>query len=204
MVRIAKDGKRTMRSLGISVNPQHWDFDKNQPKSNCPNRNQIKQIILRTEMEYQSKVLDKEIKNEEFTTLSLIDGQKEEIKAQTVEEFYLSLIEELKENGKVGTSYAYLNSYRTLKNFNKGKKLNYTFSYIDVEFCKKFEKWMRSKGNNDVTLSYQFRTLRAAFNKAIEAKVVSRDKNPFIEYKLSRFNTKTAKRALSKDDILKS
>ena len=176
MVRIAKDGKRTMRSLGISVNPQHWDFDKNQPKSNCPNRNQIKQIILRTEMEYQSKVLDKEIKNEEFTTLSLIDGQKEEIKAQTVEEFYLSLIEELKENGKVGTSYAYLNSYRTLKNFNKGKKLNYTFSYIDVEFCKKFEKWMRSKGNNDVTLSYQFRTLRAAFNKAIEAKVVSRDK----------------------------
>lgn len=185
------------------MNPQHWDFDKNQPKSNCPNRNQIKQIILRTEMEYQSKVLDKEIKNEEFTTLSLIDGQKEEIKAQTVEEFYLSLIEELKENGKVGTSYAYLNSYRTLKNFNKGKKLNYTFSYIDVEFCKKFEKWMRSKSNNDVTLSYQFRTLRAAFNKAIEAKVVSRDKNPFIEYKLSRFNTKTAKRALSKDDILK-
>ena len=92
MVRIAKDGKRTMRSLGISVNPQHWDFDKNQPKSNCPNRNQIKQIILRTEMGYQSKVLDKEIKNEEFTTLSLIDGQKEEIKAKTVEEFYLSLI----------------------------------------------------------------------------------------------------------------
>ena len=51
MVRIAKDGKRTMRSLGISVNPQHWDFDKNQPKSNCPNRNQIKQIILSLEAE---------------------------------------------------------------------------------------------------------------------------------------------------------
>ena len=182
MVRIAKDGKRTMRSLGISVNPQHWDFDKNQPKSNCPNRNQIKQIILRTEMDYQSKVLDKEIKNEEFTTQSLIDGQKEEIKAQTVEEFYLSLIKELKEDGRIGTSYAYLNSYR---------------------FCKKFEKWMRSKGNNDVTISYQFRSLRAAFNKAIEAKIVSRDKTPFMEYKLSRFNTKTAKRALSKEDILK-
>lgn len=130
-------------------------------------------------------------------------GRKKKSKAQTVKEFYLSLIEELKENGKVGTSYAYLNSYRTLKNFNKGKKLNYTFSYIDVEFCKKFKKWMRSKGNNDVTLSYQFRTLRDAFNKAIEAKVVNRDKNPFVEYKLSRFNTKTAKRALSKDDIIK-
>ena len=62
---------------------------------------------------------------------------------------------------------------------------------------------MRSKGNRDPTLSYQFRTLRAAYNKAIEAKIVAREKNPFIEYKLSHFNTKTIKRALSKNDILK-
>ena len=40
MVRIAKDGKRTVKSLGISVNPQHGDFSKNQPRTNCPNRNQ--------------------------------------------------------------------------------------------------------------------------------------------------------------------
>lgn len=72
-----------------------------------------------------------------------------------------------------------------------------------MAFCKKLEDWLRSKGNKDTTLSYQFRTLRATFNKAIEAKIVSREKNPFIEYKLSRFNTKTIKRALSKEDILK-
>ena len=29
MLRIAKDGKRTMRSLGVSVNPAYWDFNKN-------------------------------------------------------------------------------------------------------------------------------------------------------------------------------
>ena len=80
MVKIAKDGKRTMKSLGISVNPQHWDFSKNQPKTNCPNRNQIKQIILKTEMEYQSKVLDKELKKEEFTASSLINKQKIQLK----------------------------------------------------------------------------------------------------------------------------
>ena len=77
MVRIAKDGKRTMKSLGISINPQHWDFSKNQPKANCPNRNQIKQIILKTDMEYQSILLDKEIKNEEFTTSSIINESNE-------------------------------------------------------------------------------------------------------------------------------
>jgi len=90
-----------------------------------------------------------------------------------------------------------------LKNFNKGRKLNYTFSHIDVVFCKKFEDWMRRKGNKDTTISYQFRTLRATFNRAITAKIVSKEKNPFSEFKLSHLNTKTMKRALSKSDILK-
>ena len=60
-------------------------------------------------MEYQSKVLDKELKKEEFTTSSLINEQKDSIKAKTVEEFYLSLIEDLKQKGRIGNSYAYLN-----------------------------------------------------------------------------------------------
>ena len=62
---------------------------------------------------------------------------------------------------------------------------------------------MRRKGNKDTTICYQFRTLRATFNRAITAKVVSKEKNPFSEFKLSHLNTKTIKRALSKTDILK-
>lgn len=204
MLRIAQNGKSTYKSLKISVAAKHWDFERNVPKPNNPNKDLIQKIILKTKLDYQQKILEKKANSEEFTASSLINEQKEEIKAKTVEEFYLSLIEDLKQKGRIGNSYAYLNSYNTLRNFNKGKKLNYTFSHIDVPFCKKFEDWMRSKGNKDTTLSYQFRTLRATYNKAIEAKIVAREKNPFIEYKLSHFNTKTIKRALSKNDILKN
>ena len=203
MLRIAQNGKSKYKSLRISINAKHWDFDKNIPKPNCPNKELINKIILKTRLEFQEKLLEKKANEEEFTASSLIHEKKEEIKAQTVEEFYLSLIAELKGKGQVGTSYAYLNSYRMLKNFNKGKKLNYTFSHINVSFCRKYEEWLRARGNKDTSISYQFRTLRAAFNRAIEAKVVSRDKNPFTEYKLSHLNTKTMKRALSKKDILK-
>lgn len=203
MLRIAQNGKSTYKSLKISVAAKHWDFERNVPKPNNPNKDLIQKIILKTKLDYQQKILEKKANSEEFTASSLINEQKEEIKAKTVEEFYLSLIEDLKQKGRIGNSYAYLNSYNTLRNFNKGKKLNYTFSHIDVSFCKRFEDWMRSKGNKDTTLSYQFRTLRATYNKAIEAKIVAREKNPFIEYKLSHFNTKTIKRALSKNDILK-
>lgn len=203
MLRITENKKRVMKSLGISINPKYWDFGKEEPKPKCPDYELLQSIILKVKSEYQHLILEKLSKNEEFTASSLINEQKEEIKAKTVEEFYLSLIEELKQKGRIGNSYAYLNSYNTLRNFNHGKKLNYTFSHIDVTFCRKFEDWMRNKGNKDTTLSYQFRTLRAAFNKAIEAKIVAREKNPFIEYKLSHFNTKTIKRALSKKDIMK-
>ena len=203
MLRIAQNGKSTYKSLKISVAAKHWDFERNVPKPNNPNKDLIQKIILKTKLDYQQKILEKKANSEEFTASSLINEQKDSIKAKTVEEFYLSLIEDLKQKGRIGNSYAYLNSYNTLRNFNKGKKLNYTFSHIDVSFCKKFEDWMRSKGNKDTTLSYQFRTLRATYNKAIEAKIVAREKNPFIEYKLSHFNTKTIKRALSKNDILK-
>ena len=41
MVRICKDRKTKYKSLGISVNPVLWDFDKNKPKSNCSNLRNI-------------------------------------------------------------------------------------------------------------------------------------------------------------------
>lgn len=203
MLRITQNRKLKYKSLNISVEEKYWDFSKNVPKSNCPNKDLILKIILKAKLEYQQKILEKQANNEEFTASSLINETKEDIKAKTVDEFYQLIIYELRQKGQIGNSYAYLNSYNTLKNFNKGKKLDYTFSHIDVTFCKKLEDWLRSKGDKDTTLSYQFRTLRATYNRAIEAKIVSRDKNPFIEYKLSRFNTKTMKRALSKTDILK-
>ena len=203
MLRITENRKRVMKSLGLSVKSSHWNFSKNIPKSNCPNKDLINKIILRTELEYQQKVLEKKASDEEFTASSLLHEQENNIKAQTVEEFYQSVIQDLKQKGRIGSSQAYLSSYNTLKNFNNGRKLNFTFSYIDVCFCKKFESWLRAKGNKDTTISYQMRTLRATYNKAIEAKVVNRDKNPFQEYKLSHLNTKTMKRALSKQDILK-
>ena len=203
MLRIIQNRKTQYKSLNISVAAKHWDFDKNAPKPKCPHKDLINKIILKTKLEYQQKVLEKKANEEEFTASSLIHEQKNEIKAMTVEDFYKQLIKELKEKGQIGNSYAYLSSYDNLKNFNKGRKLNYTFSHIDVIFCKKFEDWMRRKGNKDTTISYQFRTLRAAFNRAITAKIVSKEKNPFSEFKLSHLNSKTMKRALSKTDILK-
>ena len=45
MLRVTKDRKLKYVSLGISLNPANWDFSKNEPKADCPNREYIEMLI---------------------------------------------------------------------------------------------------------------------------------------------------------------
>lgn len=202
MVRVAKDGKRSMKSLGVSVNPIYWDFSKNCPKKNCPNRAVLVQLISQTLLKYQGKVIEVKANGVEVTASTIMSECEIDLKRVTLEDFLTSHITQLRENGKVGNSYAYLNLRTTLQNYY-GKKLNFLFNTVDIAFCNKFEAWMRKNKFEDTTMHYYFRTLRATYNKAVEAKCANREKSPFIDYKLSRFSTKTKKRALSKNSVRK-
>ena len=202
MVKITKNGKRSLKTLGVSLNPKYWDFDRDRPKSNCPNRTHIVSIITNALQKYQSIQLGMEARNENYSASEILADTATKTDQITLEKFLTSHIQRLRDTGKVGNSYAYLNLRTTLHNFY-GKKLNFLFNAVDVAFCNKFEAWMRKNQFEDTTMHYYFRTLRAIYNKAIEAKCADRGKSPFVEYKLSRFNTKTKKRALSKESVKK-
>ena len=202
MLRITKDGKRCMKSLGISVNPKYWNFAKNQPKANCPCRELIQKIMLDKTSDLNEKILRKKGFQEDFTAQSLLQEDPTYKNTQTVDEFYKATIAHLRSIGRIGNSYAYLNSYNCLKQFNNGQKLNYSFHQINLAFLKALESWLQQKGLRETTLSFHFRTLRAAFNKAIEAGLVDARKKHFVSFKPSKFNTKTRKRALSKEEVL--
>jgi hypothetical protein len=81
--------------------------------------------------------------------------------------------------------------------------LDIPFSYIDINFLKNYEVWMRKRNLKGTTISLFFRTLRSAYNKAIQDKIVKKTSYPFKEFKISKFDIKTDKRAISKDIILK-
>ncbi len=202
MVKITKNGKRSLKTMGISLNPKYWDFERDRPKSNCPNRTYVMSIITNTLQKYQAIQLDMEAKNVDYTASEILTDIDAKPHSVTVEDYLTSHIQQLRDNGKVGNSYAYLNLRTTLHNFH-GKKLNFLFNAVDVAFCNKFEAWMRKNQFEDTTMHYYFRTLRATYNKAVEAKCADREKSPFIEYKLCRFSTKTKKRALSKESVKK-
>ena len=204
MLRVSKDGKRSMRSLGVSVDAKQWDFRKNEPKLRCPNREYILDIILKAKLEYEGRAMKKQAENEEFTADSFLSEKSKQARPmQTVETFYQNLISELRAAGKIGNSYAYLNSYNSLKAFNEGKRLSYMFSAVNAEFLQEYEAWLRQRGCRETTLSYLFRTLRSAYNKAVAQKVAKAGHSPFDEFKVGKFNTNTVKRALRKEDVLR-
>jgi len=199
MIRVCKDGKTKYQSLSISVNPEHWDFQKNKPKPICPNRELILKIILEKEAEYQKQILVLQSEDKDFTASTLI-APKTKTKAKTVKDFYNELIEEFSLANKIGNAKVYKDSYWSLKTFTNNK-LDIPFSHIDIDFLKNYEKWMRQKGYMETSMSLLFRTLRSIYNKAIVAKHAKRTSYPFDDFKVSKFNVKTEKRAVSKDVI---
>ena len=201
MLRISKDGKKKYISIGLSIHPQLWDFSKNEPKPKCPNKDLINKIILDKKTEYQKEILELNSEQKDYTAASLVENKKTKYEPKTVIEFYKELIQGFMNTSRTGNKSIYTNSLNSLKAFTHNK-LNILFSDIDVDWLKRYEKWQRSNKNKETTISLQFRTLRSAYNKAIEAKATSDKFYPFKEFNINKFNTKTRKRAISKEDIM--
>lgn len=201
-LQVSKGGKRQYQSLGVSVNPKFWDFSKNKPKSNCPNREYILKLILNKQAELQQRMLELNAEQKEYTTTTLLHDEHRKFELKTVKQFYQELIEQYKANEKCGNRLIYKSSYNSINVFTNGN-LEIPFSAIDVAWLNKYEKWLRSKGNKETTMSLMFRTLRSAYNKAIESKCARKSDYPFNDYRISKFDVSTEKRAIAKADVLK-
>ena len=202
MLQVCKNGKRHYQSLGVSINPKFWDIKKNKLKSNCPNKEIIQKIINDKLAELQNRILELSAERKEFTATTILNGEKRKLQLATVDDFYQELIAQFTIDGKCGNRLIYKGSYNSLYTFTKGK-LDIPFSEIDVDWLKRYEKWLRSKNNKDTTISLLFRTLRSTYNKAIKVKCARKSDYPFDEYKINKFDTRTQKRAISKTDVLK-
>ena len=88
MLRITKDRKSKYQSLGISIPPQFWDFTKNQPKRNCPNRDAILRLIAEKTKQYQEQLIEFKAENKEFTVTTLVKKLTNPVKAKTVGELF--------------------------------------------------------------------------------------------------------------------
>lgn len=202
MLRICKDGKKKYQSLGVSIKANQWDFARERPKPTCPNKEYILKLILDKQAELQQRMLELNTEQKEYTTTTLLHDEHRKFELKTVKQFYQELIEQYMANEKCGNRLIYKSSYNSINVFTNGN-LEIPFSAIDVAWLNKYEKWLRSKGNKETTMSLMFRTLRSAYNKPIESKCARKSDYPFTDYRISKFDVSTEKRAIAKADVLK-
>lgn len=201
MIRVCKDNKKKYKSLGISIHPQFWDFEKNKPRKNCPNKEQIQTLISDKVKELSGSILDFKTENKEFTATKLIEKINEPLIKKTVEQLFDSEINRLQGEGRLKYASTYKELKSSLLDFNM--HLDIYFSEIEVNWLKQYEAWLRIKGLADNSIGVRFRTLRTLFNRAISENIVKADYYPFKAYKVSKLRKGTVKRAITKGDVEK-
>lgn len=200
MLRVTKDRKRKYVSLGISVNPENWDFSKNQPKAECPNREYIELLIADKLKEYSAKIVELKATNQEFTSTTLVEKVcVNRVNRKTVGDLFKAHINSLTSSGRKSYALSIKQLYNSLIEFNG--HLDIPFAEMDIVWLRRYEAFLRRKGLTENTIGIRFRTLRSIYNVAIEEDAVSAELYPFKKLKVSKLHQETAKRALSKEVI---
>lgn len=199
MVRVCKDRKRKYISLGISVNPAYWDFNRNAPKPQCPNKEYIDSLIAQKVQEYSAQIIELKSMSRDFTATSLVEKVSKPNKVKTVGEVFVEQMNLLKQAQKLSYMLSIQQTYNSLLEFNK--HLNIYFVDIDVSWLKRYEAWLRKQRLASNTIKGKFVDIRTIYNIAIEENIVKVEHYPFRKFKIAKLQQETAKRAISKEDI---
>ena len=169
-VKVSEGKKRATKSLGLSIRAQFWNFEKNEPKKICPNREALMKMIESKKQQYLEQVIDFKSEDKNFTPQSLVDKMENTVVPQTVGEYLLKQIEIMKVEKRIGNAKVYRSTYNSL--FAFCGNLNISFASIDSAWLRRYETFLRSRENSSNTIGIRFRELRALYNKAIEDNLV--------------------------------
>ena len=200
MLRLTKNRKLKYISLHISLDAKYWDFDKNKPKRNCPNREQIISLIEQKIKELQEQVIDFKTSDKDYTLHTLVNKASKTVVRQTIGEYLDFYINNLINENRIGNAKTFQELRTSLINFCKS--LDFYFIDIDIDWLKRYAHWLRTvKNNSDNTIGIRFRSLRVLYNNAISDRLIKRTNYPFDEFKVSQFREQTPKRSITKEHI---
>ena len=199
MLRLTKDGKRKYISLHLSANQSQWDFKKNQPKRNCPDREAIQTVIERKSKQYREQITQFKAEGKDYTLETLVQRVENPVRQMNFGDYLEHCIDVLKAENRYGYARNLDELRASIQRFRK--TLDFYFSDIDLRWLRGYELYLRGRGNKANTIGIRMRALRMLYNRAITDKVVKRDNYPFSDFKVSEFHEQTMKRAISKEDI---
>ena len=199
LLRAIKDRQPKYISTGYRCHPQLWSKKKHVPTKKHPNAKKLSAVLAKQKAKLLDLILDFEQEERDFTLDELFGKYSRKTKKITLFKYLDQEIQRLTENGKIGTANTRKDLKRALSRFYSGKDL--LFTDITIHFLNSFEDDFLKRGVKENSISVYMRTLRAVLNKAIEGGYLKAERSPFKQYKITKLNTKTQKRALSETQM---
>ncbi len=201
VLRIIKDRKTKVISLGMECLKKDWDEANSQFKKSHSNYIQRNRVLLKLK-EKALKVIDEfNIDESDFTLTQFEEkfrGKKDS--NITLKTFWEEKINDLKKAGRIGNARAYTDTMTSFYKFSKNNQLK--FKDITVEVLDKYETHLRATCK-DGGIGVRMRELRALYNDAIRKGIVDEKYYPFKIYKVSKFKSSGIKKALTRAEIKK-
>ena len=200
ILRVVKDRKSKLISLGMLCKKEDWDSKKNEFKKTYSNASQRNRVLLKLQ-EKALKIIDEFALDGIDFTLNQFEDKFRGRKSSkvTVSEFWKEKVSDLNKAGRTGNARAYKDVYNSFFKFHKNKNL--VFREITPTLLDKYETYLRSKNNSDGGIGVKMREIRALFNDAIKKGVVDEKYYPFKIYKVSKLKGKGLKKALTREEM---
>ena len=197
--RITHNRKVYTLNSGFQTLELHWNDKRNEIDKSHPNAKLLNLKVTQQYYKIQQAILqlDEEFSMEKLRYL-VDDNPKKQLQT-SFKVFAEGLIAQMIEVNKTGNALVYQTAVNQFMLSVSNEQL--MFTDIDYVLLEKFSHHLVKRGLKVNSISNYIRTIRAIYNKAIKMKMVDRSLYPFYDFSIK--SEKTAKRAISKDDIIK-
>ena len=194
------DRRRKFVGLGISEALVHWDFDKQQPTADCPDRAEIQFQITSKIREYEKKIKKLEVLEIPVTFDTLFEQNGKRINCM-VGEYFKQIIERLEKVEK----YSSASKHKvTLVLVSQFRSVNMRFDELDLTYLREFEIFLSQKGNVNNSCNYAaFQYCRLYLIEILHqtTTIVSRSPKNSPLYLIEILHQTTTKRHLPRPNI---
>lgn len=199
-LRITKSRKKREIGLGFRCYPDEFENERFTKKHKLHKK---RNLILSEQVLKALTIIDNfEANKINFTLLEFANKftgtTKDDI---LVFDFFDEIINDKVKSGKTGNARVYKDTKNSLLKFANNRALR--FNDISVAFLEKYEVYLRENNNSDGGIAVKMRQLRALYNDALNRGIAKEEFYPFKKYKISKLKGKTAKRALTIEDVKK-
>lgn len=177
VIRVIKDRKNTLISIGHSIKESDWDAKTSRVKKSHPNSVWLNNLIAKRVSEANDKLIQMEVNNTD-TSARVIHRAVKAVKDNTFFKQADLYIKRLEKAGNFNRLSAEKPRIERVKEYLKHRDIH--FSEIDVAFLKDFKAWLKAtRPITERTAVNHLVVIRSIYSQALAAKLVDPKYYPF-------------------------